>query len=127
LFESVNADLVIIGNGKPENIQDIRRETHFKGKIFTDPGLASFKALGFSREITGILAPSALVGAFKAFKDGYRPSTLQGDALQLGGAVVIGPGPKLYYYFQAVKAGEHPSVQAILEGCQTDKALEAAI
>lgn len=127
MFESVNADLVIIGNGQPKNIQEIRQVTHFNGKIFTDPSLESFKALGFSREISGILAPSALVGAFKAFKDGHRPSALKGDALQLGGAVVVGPGPKLYYYFQARKAGEHPTVQDIIEGCRADKALEDAL
>jgi len=118
---------VIIGSGQPKHLQDVRQATHFTGKIFTDPSLKSFNALGFSREISGILSASALVSAFRAFKNGHRPSAMKGDALQLGGAVVVGPGPTLYYYFRADKAGEHPAVQDILEGCQTDKTFEDAI
>lgn len=81
----------------------------------------SFKALGFTRKVSGLLAASAFVGGLKALKDGYRPGTMQGDALQLGGAMVVGPGGQLYYYFRGEQAADHPPVEEILDSCRVDQ------
>lgn len=110
----------MIGNGKPDQITKIVQKTGYKGKILTDPGLASFKALGLSKKVSGILAPAALISGIKALKEGYRPGRIQGDTLQLGGAVVIGPGPILYYYYRSTQAADHAPVEDILQGCRTE-------
>lgn len=94
--------------------------TGYTGKLFTDPSLESFRALGFSRKISGLLAANAFARGFKALKDGIRPGSMQGDALQLGGAVIIGPGDQLFYYFKGKQAADHAPVQALLAGCTSD-------
>lgn len=83
----------------------------------TDPSLLSYNVLGFRRNITGVLSFSAVVAGMKAFGEGHRQVGVQGDALQLGGAVIIGPGPVMHYLYASEKAADHPPVSDILEEC----------
>ena len=81
----------------------------------TDPSRESYGALGFTRKLSGILSAKALVGGIRALRDGHHQSGIQGDAMQLGGAVVIGPGPALYFYYRSNLASDHPPVEKIVE------------
>ena len=119
-FAAANAALIVVGNGKPTDLPEFSELTGYSGKLFTDPTLNSFKALEFTRKVSGLFATSALVGGLKALKDGYRPGTMQGDALQLGGAVVVGPGAQLYYYFRGQQAADHPPIEEMLNSCRDD-------
>ena len=122
-FADIGAELIVVGNGQPADLPEFSELTEYSGKLFTDPTLKSFKALGFTRKVTGLFAASALVGGLKALKNGYRPGTIQGDALQLGGAVVVGPGDQLYYYFRGQQAADLAPVEEILDGCSTETML----
>jgi hypothetical protein len=51
---------------------------------------------------------------FLALKKGLLPGSLQGNALQLGGAVVIGPANSIKYFFQSSMAGDNPPVEDLL-------------
>lgn len=42
------------------------------------------------------------------------PGSLQGHALQLGGAVVVAQGGNITYLFKSSAAGDHPSVEDLL-------------
>lgn len=119
----MNAELIVIGNGKPQDLPEFAKLTGYSGKLFTDPSLKTFKALGFSRKISGLMAMDAVVSGFKALKDGIRPGSMQGDALQLGGAVVIGPGNQVFYYYKGKQAADHAPVKAILAGCTSDSVI----
>lgn len=119
-FAAVNAELIVIGNGQPTDLPEFSALTGYSGKLFTDPTLKSYKALGFTRKVSGLFAAGALVGGLKALKDGYRPGTIQGDALQLGGATVVGPDNQLYYYFRGQQAADLAPVAEILDGCSTE-------
>ena len=70
--------------------------------------------LGFASGITKLIGIKPLQSAFTALKSGIRPGTLQGDGLQLGGAVVIAPGNELRYLFREKQAGDHPPVAELL-------------
>lgn len=122
-FNTRNAELIIIGNGKPQDLAAFAQVTGYSGKLFTDQSLESFKALGFTRNISGLFATEAVAKGFKAIKDGLRPGSIQGDALQLGGAVVVGPGDQVYYFYRGKQAADHAPVNAILDGCSAEKAV----
>lgn len=49
-----------------------------------------------------------------ALRQGIRPGTLQGSALQLGGAVVIDKNGSLLYQFRSTEAGDDPPVDEML-------------
>jgi len=40
---------------------------------------------------------------------------IQGDSLQQGGAVVIGPGGILHYFYGSKEAGDNPPIQDMLD------------
>lgn len=107
----------MIGNGKPEHIQDFIDYTGYAGIIMTDPELKSYTALGFTKKLSGIFSASTVLGGLKALKNGHRQADIQGNALQLGGAIVVGPGPRLNYYYQSSRADDFPPVEEMLEGC----------
>ena len=117
---------MVIGNGAPDQIQGFIEYTNYSGTIMTDPGLKTYESLGFKREISGIFSVATLAGGLKALKSGHRQAKVQGDALQLGGVIVIGPGPAVYYYYRSKKAGDHPPVEQILEACTSKTALYSA-
>lgn len=50
----------------------------------------------------------------KALGAGHRQVGVQGDSLQLGGAVVIGAGPVCHYLYRSEKAADHPMVSDII-------------
>lgn len=74
--------------------------------------------MGFTRNISGLLSSKVLLGGLKAFSSGHRQRGVQGDAMQLGGAVVIGPDSQVYYYYRSNQAADHPPVGEIIKACK---------
>ena len=66
----------------------------------------------------GFLSINSLLKAASAIKKGHRQGTVQGNALQLGGAVIIDTAGTVCYYFAAAKAGEHPDIDRLLNGVE---------
>jgi hypothetical protein len=49
-----------------------------------------------------------------AFRQGVKPGSLQGSALQLGGAVVIDSSSAVRYLYRSSEAGDDPPVDEML-------------
>ena len=113
-FAEKGGRLVVIGNGKTEQLAALRSVTGYTGTLLTDPKREAFSFLGLQRTIGGVIKPQALIRAMRSLTDGHRPGMLQGDALQLGGAVTITPDNHLSYSFKSTEAGEHPPVADLL-------------
>jgi len=52
---------------------------------------------------------------FSALKGGHKQGAIQGNTLQLGGAIIVDPSDTVRYYFASKKAGDHPEVEDLLE------------
>ena len=104
----------MIGPGKAAHLGEFREVTGFRSDLFADPGRKTYQVLGFSSGITKLIGIKPLQVALSALKSGIRPGKLQGNALQLGGAVVIAPGDELRYLFREKHAGDHPPVAELL-------------
>lgn len=59
--------------------------------------------------------------AFSALGAGHMPGTVQGSALQLGGAVILRPDATIAYYFASAEAGDHPPATALLDALAAEK------
>lgn len=116
-FEQAQINLIIVGNGKPEQINRLVSETGYKGIIVTDPTLESFKQLNFRRNVSGILSVGAILDGVKAFGAGHRQKGVQGDALQLGGVALIDSEPVLHYHYISENAADHPAISDIFKEC----------
>jgi len=105
---------VVIGPGEPDHLPGFREVTGYRSDLFADPGRETYRVLGFSSGISTLLGLKPIQGALSALKSGIRPGTVQGSALQIGGAVVIAPGGEIRYLYREKQAGDHPPVTELL-------------
>ncbi|MBT8356149.1 MAG: AhpC/TSA family protein [Deltaproteobacteria bacterium] len=113
-FENINARLAVIGSGDPRHFKEFRKITGYIGPLFSDPSLKAFSFLNFTGGVTGFLSVKSIFKAAAAFKNGHRQGSVQGSAMQLGGAVVIDPTGSIRYYFASRKAGDHPGIDDLI-------------
>jgi len=113
-FKKKNANLVVIGSGESRHFEEFRSITGYKGKLLSDPSRQAFTLLGFSKGITGLMSIKSIPRVFSAFKGGHKQGSIQGNTLQLGGAIIVDPSYTVRYYFASKKAGAHPAVADLL-------------
>lgn len=113
-FAERDARLVVIGNGTPNFMGPFRKATGYRGRLYSDPSLDVYKTMDYKRSLASMFGAQTLGAGFQALKGGHLQKGIQGDALQLGGAVVIGPDGVVLYYFQSQVAGDHPPVAELL-------------
>ena len=104
-----------MGCGKETHIKEFREVTGYTGKILTDPSRESFQILGFTSSIGGLLGLKTISRGLSAFRQGIKPGSLQGNALQLGGAIVVDSDSSIRYLYRSSDAGDEPSVGKLLE------------
>ncbi len=92
-----------------------RETTQYRGTLLTDPTLESYRTLGFKKSVISLLGMKSLHEGIVALKDGYRPGTIQGDAIQLGGVLMMDPDNHAHYYFKSSEAGDHPNIEDLLK------------
>jgi hypothetical protein len=117
-FKRKNVELVVIGNGPEKFIEDFRKATRYKGALYTDPSLETYKILGFESSVTSLIGLNPLKAGIRALGTGYLQKGIQGSPLQQGGVLVVGPGNVVHYAYRSRKAGDHPSVEEILQACE---------
>lgn len=105
---------MVIGSGDTRHFPALREATGYTGELFSDPGLEAFRLFHFKSGVGKVFGLKPLSRAFSALKAGFSPGSLQGSALQLGGAVVITTGGEIVYHYISQEAGDHPDPVTIL-------------
>ncbi len=116
-FKEKNVQLVVIGNGPEHFITPFREDTGYKGPLFTDPSLETYKILEFKKGLTSVIGLNPLKAGIRALSTGFGQKGIQGPPLQQGGVLVVGPGNIVHHVYRSQKAGDHPSVEEILQAC----------
>lgn len=88
--------------------------TGYTGKILTDPSREAFKVLGLTSSFVGLLGSKMFSRAISALKQGVRPGSVQGNALQLGGAIIIKSDESVEYIYRSSEAADDPPVREML-------------
>ncbi|OQX03534.1 MAG: hypothetical protein BWK80_55460 [Desulfobacteraceae bacterium IS3] len=117
-FEERNAVMCVIGNGAPLYIKAFREDTGYTGKLFTDPSLKTYEVLNLKRSVGSLFGFKSLKEGIRAAASGYLQTSIQGDTLQQGGAVIVGPGDVLHYSYRNSEAGDNPPVPEMLKACE---------
>jgi hypothetical protein len=106
-FEALGVRVVLVGNGPVDALPAFVREHALERRpvtVVTDPSLAAFRAAGLLRpRFHGL---RAAVEALRALAAGYVPGRRAGDALQLGGALLIDEARRLLYYHRGRSPGD---------------------
>ena len=116
-FKKNHAQLVVIGNGPEHFITPFREATGYKGPLFTDPALKTYKILNFKKGLTSVIGLNPLKAGIRALSTGFLQKGIQGPPLQQGGVLVVGPGNIVHYLYRSQKAGDHPSIEELLQAC----------
>jgi hypothetical protein len=124
-FVEENAELAVIGSGAVSHLKSFRGVTGYKGKLFSDPSRETFRILGLTSGVSGLIGRKSISRAFSALRRGILPGSLQGSALQLGGAIVVSPQESILYSYRSSEAGDDPPVEEILKAVSLSEKAES--
>ena len=107
-FEAAGAKLVLIGQATPRHAAHFRRKLKIDLPVLADEDRRTYKLAGFPRATIGqLLGPrSVLSGVKHGARSGVTQGRIIGDAAQLGGAMVIGPGDDVMFEQRSANAGD---------------------
>lgn len=108
------AELIVIGNGTPQQARWFVEEQRVPVPVLTDPDLASFHAVGAKRGALSSLRPETVFAALRAWWKGFRQSRTGGDPLQQGAVWIVRPGGEVVWRYTSEFAGDHPDPDRIL-------------
>jgi len=110
---------VLIGCGASTFIEGFVERHHLlyqPVEVLTDPTLTTHQAAGLTRSLWGNVAPLALARAFAA---GHTQSSVEGDAGQQGGTLLIGTDGKLHFLHRNQTLGDHAAPELIVNAAMT--------
>ncbi len=108
------AELIIVGNGRPEHAIDFRDSEHVESPLYVDPELHAYAAAGLKRGLRSSLSVGVVLRGVRALREGKRQGTTMGDPWQQGGVFIIRPGNRVDFSYISQEAGDHPSAAAII-------------
>ena len=108
-IKSYGARLVLVGNGSVAQAAWFKNDQSVEEPIYTDPTLKVYERAHFRRDLGGLLAPQGILHAARALGRGHMQSGVKGDALQLGGTLLVDRGGELLWRHASETAGDHPS------------------
>ena len=114
-IHDAGAELVVIGNGSPEQAGSFVEGQAVEMPVYTDPTLEVYRAVGARKGVLTILHPKTIVSWFRSLRMGFRQSSIQGSAMQQGGVFVVMPNGSVPYRYLARAAGDHPRPDVVLK------------
>lgn len=109
------AELIIVGNGRPEHAADFRDREGVESPLFVDPELRAYAAAGLKRSVMSSLSLRVVARGIRAFGEGRRQSATRGDPWQQGGVFVIRPGNVVDFAYVSGEAGDHPAPSDVID------------
>jgi peroxiredoxin len=107
-IRDAGAELVVVGNGNPQQAAWFQEDTGIETPLYTDPSLKVYDAVEAKRGLLTSLNPATIVASLRARRAGFKQSKTMGAAFQQGGVFVITPGGEMPYRYVSKSAGDHP-------------------
>lgn len=112
-IRATGAALYVVGNGAPNFIAGFRQTTGYTGPIYTDPSLAAYRAAHLKRG--RFITPALAFRSIRALARGFRQATsIQGDADQQGGVLVVDTTGRILWQHISQGAGDNASPAEII-------------
>ena len=114
-IRATGAEVVVVGVGASHWVEKFREITGYDGLLYCDPGLGSYAAARLKRGAwRTLMSPRTTLAAIRAGRAGFSHGSVQGDAFQQGGTLVIAPPGIVVYWYIADVAGDQAPMEAIL-------------
>ncbi len=107
-FEQAGVSLTLIGQANPRQAAAFRRKTGIDLTVLADEERRTYKLVGFPRaNVAQLLGPRSVIAGVKhGARSGVMQGKIIGDAAQLGGALVVGPGDEVLFEQRSAHAGD---------------------
>jgi hypothetical protein len=113
-IHAAGAELVFVGNGRPDQAAAFARREVPGVTVLTDPSREAYRALGLIRGILPTLGPGSVAAGVGAALRGHRQTALEGDAWQQGGLLLIDRGGRVLFLQRNRDAGDRPDLDGAL-------------
>ena len=114
--------LAVIGSGAPHFARGFKERMQIDAPIYSDQERAAYRAASMRRGLGHMLHPGQLAKWREAGK--YFRLTLEGDATQQGGVVIVLPDGSVPYRFHNRFPGDHADPETVVS--EARKAVVAA-
>ncbi len=116
-FEAAGATLTLIGQATPRQATAFRRKTKIDLPVLADEERRTYKLMGLRKaNLTQLVGPRSALSALKnTARSGQVQGRIIGDAAQLGGALVVGPGGDVLFEQRPEHAGDNVEVDDLLQ------------
>jgi peroxiredoxin len=116
----LGAELVVVGNGRPEHAADFRDSEGIEHPLYVDPEMRAYAAAGLRRGVASSLGLRTFRHAIRAWRSGKRQEGVQGDPWQQGGCFVIRPDGRVVYAQVSREAGDHADPDEIIGALESE-------
>lgn len=119
-LESLGVNVVLVGNGPPAALAAFVRDMNLEGRrvtVVTDPSLAAYRAAGLRRP--RLHALWGIVDTLRALGAGYWQRRRAGDAMQLGGALLVDETGRVVYHHRSQRAGDLADPSDVVQAALT--------
>ena len=115
-FEQAGARLVLIGQASPRQAAAFRRKTKVDVPVLADEERRTYRLAGLERaNLAQLVGPrSVLSGVKHGARSGVMQGRIVGDAAQLGGAMIVGPGDEVLFEQRSRHAGDTVEADELL-------------
>jgi hypothetical protein len=117
-IEETGVRLVFIGQGSPEQALCFQQLKAQGVQVVTDPERVSYRALGAHRSFWGLFNLRDIGAWRRGRRLGIRTEGLQGDALQLGAALVVAPPDRILLLHINSSLSDRPQVRELVTALQ---------
>ncbi|HEX2085897.1 MAG TPA: peroxiredoxin-like family protein [Solirubrobacteraceae bacterium] len=116
-LDEAGLKLVLIGQASPRQAAAFRRKTKIDLPVLADEERVTYRLANLRRgSLTQLVGPrSVLAGVKHSARSGVMQGRVIGDAAQLGGAMVIGPGDEVLFEQRSKNAGDTVEPEELLE------------
>ena len=116
-FRAAGVELVVIGQGRPEQAEDFRRSQGVEElELLVDEGRKSYKAAGTKMAtVNELLGPRVVLkGLRRSAASRVHQGRTVGHPAQLGGVLLVMPDGSIPYAHLAEDAGDNPPNDEVL-------------
>jgi len=113
--------VVVIGCAPWKFINRFRADSGFQYDLYSDPQRQLYLKLGFIHKLGGLgdkkspHVENSVSGILQSTWRGLKSMALQGDILQQGGALVLGPGNVVHYAHMDENPADHAPIDDLLK------------
>ena len=115
LFRRAGAEVIAIGFGRSSDAAGFARQEQLPFPLLVDSDRRSYKAACLMRsDWAGAVGPKVWASGLRSLMRGRGMRRPQQDPLQLGGAMVVGPGGTVLYRHVAEHSADNAPIEDLL-------------